>query len=367
MASRIGVVLLLTAACAIAYLASQAADACCPAPPRGKPVVNADQTVIIIWDAAAKMQHFIRQASFKSDADDFGFIVPSPTQPSVEESGNDAFPHLLKLTEPEVIVKKRSAGEGGGGGCIGCAAKSGRFMADQAAAPKSVKVLEEKQVGDFHAAILEAKSASALVDWLKENGYATSPEIEAWAKPYVEQEWKFTALKVAKDKKNLEAKKVSASALRISFKTDRPVFPYREPDYKSAADALQANRRLLRIYFLAEARYKGELTKESPWTGNVAWAGAITAEQRKKLLEQMKLPETTGPAEWWLTEFEDNWPYKVAPADVYFSKDANQAALKREPIVRFVAAPYPTDASPYALAAALIFPAVWLRLRRRWR
>ena len=55
-----------------------AALACCPAPPSGKPVVNADQTVLIIWDAAAKTQHFIRQASFTSQADDFGFIVPSP-------------------------------------------------------------------------------------------------------------------------------------------------------------------------------------------------------------------------------------------------------------------------------------------------
>ena len=26
-------------------------------------------------------QHFIRQASFKSEADDFGFLIPSPTQP----------------------------------------------------------------------------------------------------------------------------------------------------------------------------------------------------------------------------------------------------------------------------------------------
>ena len=51
--------------------------ACCPAPPSGKPVVNADQTVIILWDAANRTQHFIRKASFQSEADDFGFIVPS--------------------------------------------------------------------------------------------------------------------------------------------------------------------------------------------------------------------------------------------------------------------------------------------------
>src|SRR5713101_4310128 len=78
------------------------APGCCAVGPKGKPVVNADQTVIIIWDAAAKMQHFIRKASFKSEADDFGFLVPSPSQPELEESGNEAFPFLLKLTEPEI-------------------------------------------------------------------------------------------------------------------------------------------------------------------------------------------------------------------------------------------------------------------------
>ena len=55
--------------------------ACCPAPPSGKPVVNADQTVIILWDAARKTEHFIRKASFKSDADNFGFLVTKLNRP----------------------------------------------------------------------------------------------------------------------------------------------------------------------------------------------------------------------------------------------------------------------------------------------
>src|SRR5215813_2366999 len=92
------------------------APACCPAPPGGLPVVNADQTVVILWDAAAKTQHFIRQASFKSDANDFGFLIPSPSRPELSESGNDAFPTLKKLTEPEVVQQSRPMG-GPGCGC----------------------------------------------------------------------------------------------------------------------------------------------------------------------------------------------------------------------------------------------------------
>ena len=381
MATRIGIVFSLAAAFLLGYLISYPADACCPAGPRGKPVVNADQTVIIIWDAAAKMQHFIRKASFKSEADDFGFLVPSPSQPELEESGNEAFPYLLKLTEPKIKNVPRSGG--GGCGCTESATKSALGKADPA-----VKVLEEKLVAGFHAAVLETKSSEALVGWLKDHGYAFSPEVEAWAKPYIESGWKITALKVAKEKegqkdmdgqKNLKLdtgkvdrkdgqdKRVTASALRISFKTEKPVFPYREPDYKSAADSLGAKHRLLRIYFLADARYQGEFSKEQAWTGKVAWAGKLNEADRKKVLEQLKLPETTGPSEWWLTEFEDEWPYQVAPGDVYFSRAANQDIVRREPIPRYVSAPYPTDATAYALAAVIILPPVWIRLRRRWQ
>src|SRR5579864_291319 len=98
MAVRSWLPVLLAGIVFIPMLGSPPAPACCPAPPSGKPVVNADQTVIIIWDAAAKMQHFIRKASFKSLADEFGFLIPTPAQPKLEESGNEAFSFLQRLT-----------------------------------------------------------------------------------------------------------------------------------------------------------------------------------------------------------------------------------------------------------------------------
>ena len=364
---RFSLGLLMAAVAFLPLVGSRQAPACCPAPPGGRPVVNADQTVIIIWDAATKMQHFIRQASFKSDADDFGFLIPSPSEPELSESGNDAFPTLLKLTEPEIKTMPRPTGGGGCGCCLlGCADQAAPGLANKA--EPAVKVLQEKMVAGFHAKVLEAKTTQGLIDWLKENGYAYSPEVAAWAKPYVEQGWMITALKVAKEKdakKDPASKTVAAAALRMSFKTDRPLFPYREPDSTSAAKSLSANSRLLRIYFIGDARYKGELTKDDAWTGKVAWAGKLSAETRQKLLDRLKLPETTGPAEWWLTEFEDQWPYRVAPADLYFARDDVQTDVRREPIIRYVAAPWPTDITAYALAASLIVPPIVRRWRRR--
>ncbi len=360
MASRTSLTASVAAVLFTTLLLLTPAPACCPAPPSGKPVVNADQTVIILWDAARKTQHFIRQASFKSAADDFGFLVPSPTRPELDESGDGAFPLLKKLTEPERLRVQRPSG---GRGC-GCVASDTAAVGKAAAGKGGVAVLEEKKVAGFNAAVLQTKSAVDLMDWLKDHGYAYSPEIEAWAKPYVEAGWKITALKVAKGADGKGKQDVGASALRMSFQTDRPLFPYREPDPKRSAETLGASHRLLRVYFLADARYRGELTKEVPWTGTVAWSNRLSPEDRARALAMLKLPEPTGPAEWWLTEFEDYWPYRAAPADVYFSRDPDQGTVKRPPIIEYVSAPFPTDVTAYALAAAVVVPPLLRRARR---
>jgi len=350
--------MLLRIPCFIALICLAAGDftsteslGCCAVFRSGQPVVNADQTVIMIWDAAAKTQHFIRQASFKSAADDFGFLVPSPSEPELDESGNDAFAHLRTLTEPE---KKKAPRGGGGIGC-GCSARNMTFDTG------SVHVLQEKRVAGFDAVVLESNSAAALTAWLKERGYTYSPEVEAWAKPYIDLGWKITALKIAKDADSKNSPTVAADALRMSFKTDRPLFPYREPDPKAAAELL-VQRRLLRIYFLADARYQGEMNG-IPWSGKVAWAGKINAHDRREVLKKLKLPETTGPADWYLTEFEDDWQYAVAPADVFFSRNANQDAVKRDPI--YVLESSNGDAWLYAFAVVLIAPLLLRGFRRR--
>ncbi len=358
MSMRAPRVLSLVAALLPAWLVPPAACGCCAAPPSGKPVVNADQTVVIVWDAATQTEHFIRKASFKSDADDFGFLVPTPSQPDLEESGDEAFPYLLKLTEPERLRRTRSSG--GGLGC-GCSDEKAKVKTQSDAAPK-VTVLAEKEVAGFHATVLKADSTEVLVGWLKEHGYAFSPEVAAWARPYVGNDWKITAMKVAKAKQDETKQNVAAGALRISFKTDRPLFPYREPESAAAAKALNAKSRLLRIYFIAEARYGGELTKQSPWTGKVAWSNSLTAEQRQRALDLLKLPKRASPERWWLTEFEDPWPYATAPADLYFAHDSNQATLKRQPIVEYASVWWPTDATVYALVLILALPHL-----RRWR
>lgn len=317
--------LLITAAAILAVMTfpRAAIDACCPAPPAGRPVLNADQTILIVWDARTRTEHFIRQASFLGDAEDFGFLVPTPSEPELAESGNETFPILARITLPEVLhVRKRMS--------LGCAADP-----RSATTAGAVQVLQDKLVAGFQAVVLAADSASELVDWLRENGYAHTPQIEAWAEPYVKQGWKLTALKIAQPANEGGTSRVTnASALRISFQTDTPLFPYREPDYSADLAAVKPRERLLRIYMAGDERFRGEI-EGGRWNGQAVWSGALSDSIRGELISAAGLAAESTPATWWLTEFEDRWPYTVAPSDLTFHRDPDQGAIRREPTYEF--------------------------------
>lgn len=322
-------------------LSPQHSLACCAVAGAENHVVNADQTVVMVWDKQSQTQHFIRKADFKTDAADIGFLVPSPSRPQLDESGNEAFSELAMITAPPEVA--------GGGFSLGCSAPIPKN-----ALVRGVTVIEEKRVAGFDATVLTARSGEKLVSWLKDNGYAYSPAVAEWAKPYLGGDWHFTALKVVK--KERAAPEVKASALRISFKTDRPIFPYREPDAKISGDSLGAKNRLLRIYFIADAQYAGKIDGSKSWRGKTVWSGEIT-EHRKSLLGKLKLPESTGPAKWWLTVIEDQWPYKKAAGDVYFFPVAKQSTFNK----RATSQRDPMDASGFVMLAGL----VWVL--RPWR
>jgi hypothetical protein len=70
----------------------------------------------------------------------------------------------------------------------------------------------------------------------------------------------------------------------------------------------------------------------------------------------LKLPENTGPAEWWLTEFEDPWPYATAPSVLYFSPSADHGTLKRPPNIEYVSSGDAGEIVPCVMLLAVFAP-----------
>ena len=151
-----------------------------------------------------------------------------------------------------------------------------------------MRLIEEKTVAGFDVVVLAADSGKELIEWLRQRDYVFTPEAAAWAQPYLTYGWHITAMKVTKDQEARAKSEVSAPALRISFKTDRPIFPYREPDSRIDAERLGVGHRLLRIYFVAESRYEGRFSPERRWPARTRYSQPLQKDQRTELLRHLQ-------------------------------------------------------------------------------
>jgi hypothetical protein len=280
--------------------------ACAPAPRVGEAVDIAEESALILWDAARKTQHFIRRATFETAGADFGFLVPTPTVPELTEADDDAFAMLERITRgpPQAEPRKSPAPAA-------------------AAAQAAVTVIATARLAGYEAAILSARDATGLDRWLKQHGYHSSPELLEWYRPYIRRKWIITAFKIDKD--SAELGRIQTSAVRMTFRTDRPFFPYREPKSASAG----RKPRLLRIFVLAKERVEGRIGRRGAWPGRAVWSRPIREEERSLLLRLLDLPATTAAGALRLTEFVDASSPRPGTDDLFFLRAADQAEIEK--------------------------------------
>lgn len=197
----------------------------------GPSISIAEESAIVIWDPVKKVQHFIRRAAFDTKSPDFGFLVPTPTPPKVPlaEVEDGIFQAMNGWMLPKTVEKTRWRPDPflGMFCCIlGTSAKM------DFAAKDGVRVLHEQKVGGFETAVLQADNTEDLSNWLKKNGYSNDPELQSWLVPYVGARWTITAFKILQDPQSGQL--ATTKAVRMSFATERPFFPYREPEKKDA-------------------------------------------------------------------------------------------------------------------------------------
>ena len=306
----------------LALLSVSTAQPCAPAPPAGTFVSILDESAIILWDSTHKMQHFIRRASFRSDAADFGFLVPTPSKPELTEVSNNAFQVAAEIMRPRVIeVNQRGVRPG-----LLLEALFLRRMYETAAAPSAVRMLEMKQVAGYDAAVLEADDATALSGWLEQHGYPSSPALQKWFEPYIAAKWKITAFRISGNK---DAGTVGSSTVRMSFPADRPFFPYREPQPESAGQGSRA----LQVLLLSDSRMEGELGDGSAWAGHLQWADRIEPEDQARLLRDLGLQNEKLPQGLWLNAFEDLSSPRPGHDDLFFQRASQQSKQLPPPYV----------------------------------
>lgn len=366
-------VALLLLAAVVAAIPSRPANGCAvalKADTPGSSVEIAAETALIVWDEKTKTEHFIRTASFASTSADFGFLIPTPTQPTIEEVDPAIFRTLTSTTAPRTETIVQTVRPELSFGCH----KVESFSATAGnMTPKSVEVLEKKKIGDYDVAVLKADDAGKLREWLEKNGYDARPQLTEWLKFYTDHKWILTAFKISADR----APKVAAPPstgkstpktasstyttpnanpipFRLSFQTERPFYPYREPaDQRLVSPDMAPPLRLLRVFFVSDARFSGTLGDKGEWPGKTVWANKLDPTTFDTVAKGSKLPEDLNGRPWFLTEYEDSSSPRPGTDEVYFTKAVDQATVERPPVTVYEYRESPTPGTVLGILAAI--------------
>jgi hypothetical protein len=261
--------------------------ACCYFSAKSKDIQQPAQKVFITWDPAHKKESFTVQPRFTGNARDFGMVIPTPSQPKLDEMPRDFFKELAVYT----ILKQREFpqsqlaawGFGGmmGGGMMGMMGMGGGMMGNFLGGfggvlvrPPAVAVVETGVVGSLDYKIIRAGRADDLFAWLKNNKYQYSGD-EATLDFYIKKKWFFTVMKI--DTLQMKKKKDGSytgevTPTRFSFTSDKLVYPVKitQLSVKDQTEAL----------FYVQAPYKvdleGDLSYQHHWVAMLEAAQGCT-------------------------------------------------------------------------------------------
>src|SRR5262245_62862417 len=79
--------------------------ACCYFSAKDKDVLQPAQKAYITFDPKDEIESFTVQPKFEGNAQDFGMVIPTPTQPKLHEMPRDFFKHLAVFS----IMKRRES------------------------------------------------------------------------------------------------------------------------------------------------------------------------------------------------------------------------------------------------------------------
>jgi len=184
------------------------------------------------------------QIQYQGAAEKFSWVVPMPALPTLEVGSPLIFGYLDGRTQARFNLQWQNS-------CNtdprGIPAADGDQNAGPPAAESpgggGVVVVSQSEVGPYDAAILQADQATALRNWLVDNGYDLSPQGSQALEPYVGQGNYFVALKLQQNKEVGDLRPIV-----VSFKGNRPCIPIKltaiaaRPDMPIIAYVLASKR-----------------------------------------------------------------------------------------------------------------------------
>jgi hypothetical protein len=253
--------------------------ACCYFSAKNADILQPAQKVFITWDPVKKQESFTVQPKFEGNAQDFGMVIPTPSQPKLHEMPRDFFKELAVFS----ILKKRQFPQSKllprvhTRNTVYALGRSGKDSAEESKSekrPPAVKVLEAGIVGSLDYKIIEAGRADDLYAWLKAHQYQYAGD-EATLDFYVKQKWLFTVMKIdtMQMKKNKDGSYAGeVTPTRFQFSTDKLVYPLKITQL-SVKDKTEA---LFYVQAPFKADLQGDMSYQYQWVPMLQAASGCT-------------------------------------------------------------------------------------------
>lgn len=158
------------------------------------------------------------QIQYTGSAKDFSWILPiphpiGPEDIEVPEDAMAAFTELEVATDPVFIPPPMPA----------CATNRLRAMPLAAMAESAdVQIFSSGEVGPYGFDVIGSEDPDALVDWLRENNYQVTVEMEPLTDVYVQEGFVFLAMRLLPDESAQDVQPV-----KLTYPSARPMIPLR--------------------------------------------------------------------------------------------------------------------------------------------
>jgi hypothetical protein len=292
--------------------------ACIPVgPPWDTPYMMTEDTAIV-WDSQNHIEHFIRAVGFDTHGDNLGFIVPTPSRPTLAPVDLDSFDDIAGVAAPPVHVVRTVD--------VGWFGDEGKGIL-AAAVSSRPEILNQQMVGPWKATVLRATDTNGLSRWLNINGFVMNAAGRKWASGYVRKHWIFTAYRFTASVAHADA--IGAPAIDMSFHTDAPFYPYSEPKSRS----YPGSRTLVVNLFDAGRDVAVHPDAGAPqWAGHVVYSEPLSKTSALYLRSSLGFDKRRLPAGMRLTIFEDGTSDRTGLEDLIFRPSTDQRAVAPEPI-----------------------------------
>lgn len=330
------------------------------------PVRVTDESALIVWNSHTHTEQFVRRATFESKAKNFGFLVPTPSRPTLSAADDSLFDSLTNELEPKTITKTRQGVDfaplvtsfffgGNSSDSSSTTLASTSNMASRVPETKSLEVVEEKHIGNYKAVVLRASDTKSLTQWLKRHHYPVSSDTRDWLAPYVRRGFFLSVFQIVSEQQSESAQ---AQAVRLTFRSDAPFYPYREPKHAQSV----GGGRSLRVFFVGENRMGARIENEGRhenWSASTTYSAPLAS----RLLTGQKLEAPTGSLR--LTAFEDDSSPRPGWGDLKFSMAKTQSEITPPPNIIWKDERHWIPGDVLALCAVMVAGFVLWRRKRK--